>query len=193
MNFLSRLMVPVALSALVELTGPGPIHSQKPLVRLTAFAVDLNAPGGAATGTVEMAVTRWSTDAERDRLMTTLIELGPARLREVLSKLPPVGYIRTPDSLAYDLHYARQTPMGEDERIVLVTDRPIAFWEASHLTHLTDYPFTVIELRVKPNGEGEGKLSLAAKITADKNTHAIALEDYGQGPVLLKAVKREKG
>ena len=73
--------------------------------------------------------------------------------------------------------HARKTKVGDDERIVLVTDRPIGFWEAKNQPRVADYPFTVIELRIKPNGEG--KLSVATKITADPEGRGIVLENYG--------------
>jgi len=101
---------------------------------------------------------------ERDRLFTVFKEKGADALLDALRDTKRVGYIRTPDSLAYDLRYARQMP-GEDgdRRIVLATDRPIGFWEASRRPRSIDYPFTLIELRMDGSGEGVGKLSVATK------------------------------
>ena len=46
-----------------------------------------------------------------------------------------VGSIRTPQTLAWDLRYARQFKLHEGgRRIVLVTDRPIGFREAANST-----------------------------------------------------------
>jgi hypothetical protein len=161
--------------------------------RFTAMAVNFDSPRGGAAGTVEFVVNRWSTDAERDRLMAALMEKGPEKLLEELQRNPRVGYIRTPNSVGYDLRYARRVP-GDDggERISLVTDRPIAFWEASQRPRSIDYPFTVIELRLDKDGKGEGKLSIATKITADSDNKTIFLEDYAIQPVMLQSVRREK-
>lgn len=161
--------------------------------KFTAFAVNLDgtviAPAGASV--VDIVVERYSSDAERDRLLKALIEKGPEKLLDTLQSLPRVGYIRTPNSLAYDLHYARKTPMAEGgERIVLVTDRYIGFWEAANRPRTIDYPFTVIELRLNRDGEGEGKMSIATKITIDEEHSQIELENYGTQPVLLKTVRR---
>ena len=139
-----------------------------------------------------MVVNRWSTDAERDRLLAVLMEKGPEKLLETLQKLPRVGYIRTPNSIGYDLHFARKTPLPDGgERVVMATDRYISFWEAANRPRSIDYPFTVIELRINTNGEGEGKMSLATKITADKESNTIVLENYATQPVLLQSVRRE--
>jgi hypothetical protein len=180
----------VAALLLGSAAGPTTQTNQQP-EKYTAFAVDMGRPGRAAAGVVEISITRWSSDAERDRLLKVLQEKGPDKLLDVLSDLPRVGYIRTPSSLAYDLRFARKVP-GEDggEVISLATDRYISHWEAVYRPRTIDYPFTVIELRIGPNGEGEGKMSLATKITADRNT--IVLENYSAQPVLLNKVKKER-
>jgi hypothetical protein len=160
----------------------------------TALAVNMNHTGvGAAAQTVQIVVDHWTPAPARQRLIDVLMHQGPEQLLEELKKQPRVGYIRTPDSIGYDLHYASRTPTGDGgERVVLATDRPIGFWEAIAQTRTLDYPFTVIELHIKPNGEGEGKMSLATRITADPKDNLIVLENYSQQPVLLQSVKREK-
>ena len=76
--------------------------------------------------------------------------------------------------------------------MTLITDRRIGFWEASRQPRSIDYPFTVIELRLNGDGEGEGKMSVATKIIADKQSNTIVLENYDLQPVLLTSVKRER-
>ncbi len=75
----------------------------------TAVAIANNNLASGA-GTVLISVDRWSTDAERDRLVAVLREKGPRALLDALQDIRSVGRIRTPDSLGYDLHYAYQTP-----------------------------------------------------------------------------------
>lgn len=142
--------------------------------------------------TVEIVLNRWSTDGERDRLLIVLQDQGPAKLLDALHAVPRIGYIRTPDSLGYELHFARKTP-GEDggEDIVIATDRYIGFWEAANRPRTIDYPFTVIQMHMNPDGQGEGRLSLATKIIADKKRQTIILENFGIQPVLLTNVRRQ--
>jgi hypothetical protein len=163
------------------------------LERYVALAVNLGGtPGPTGAGTVEITIDNWSTDAQRDQLMKTLIDKGPEKLLDTLQKMPRVGSIRTPNSIGYDLHYARKNPLDEGgDRIVLATDRYIGFWEASNRPRTVDYPFTLIEMRVGKDGVGEGKMSLFTKITYDKKKNQIMLEDYGSQPVLLTQVRRE--
>jgi hypothetical protein len=161
--------------------------------KFTAFAANLDgtaiAPAGA--GVVEIVVERYSTDAERDRLLKALMEKGPDKLLDTLQSLPRVGYIRTPNSIGYDLHYSRKAPLPDGgERVILATDRYIGFWEAANRPRTIDYPFTVIELRLNRDGVGEGKMSIATKITMDSEKKQIELENYGTQPVLLNNVHR---
>jgi len=175
------LAISLSVSGQVQQSGPE---------RFTALAVNMERGG---SGPVEIVVNRSSTEGERDRLLQTLPDNGPDKLLDVLRDMPRVGYIRTPESIGYDIHYARRAPLPDGgERLVLVTDRRIGFWEASNRPRSIDYPFTVIELHLNPVGEGEGKISVATKITADKENKIVTLENYATQPVLLQSVKRER-
>ncbi len=188
LKFLVAVMVGIAVIGLRTTA-----QTDSKAERFSATAVNLDAPPGAAVTPVDILVERWSTDAEHDRLLTTMLESTPSQLLDVLQKMPRVGSIRTPDSVGYDLHYARHT-RGPDgtERVVIMTDRPIGFWEARNEPRTIDYPFTVIELRIGSNGQGEGKMSVGAKITAGKEDRSIVLEDWAAQPVMLNSVRREK-
>jgi hypothetical protein len=168
--------------------GPQTKASGEPEEFTAVAIVNNNLASGA--GTVLMRVTRWSAEAERDRLINTLKSKGPDKLLDELSHMRSVGSIRTPDSLAYDLRYAHQRP-GEDggRQIVLATDRPIGFWEAAHQPRTIQYPFTVIQMQIGADGKGKGTLSYATKITAHGNV--IELENFATQPVMLTDIRTE--
>ncbi len=186
-----RLLVAFAAPALLAAVPLASAETHGAAQRFTAIAVNVSNIGRAGAGTVEIVVNRWSTESECDRLLTTLREKGPEKLLSTLQDTKPIGYIRTPNSLGYDLHFARSTP-GEDggERIVLATDRRISFWELTNHPRSFDYPFTVIELHIGTDGRGEGRMSVATKITADHQHKTIVLEDYAVQPVMLHDITR---
>ena len=149
-----------------------------PSVRMNATLVDLH-------------VTRWSSEDERKQLLDMLVEKGRDRLLRALQEMPRAGTIKTPDSLTYDLRYARSTVADDGgEQIVLVTDREIAMWETATMSRTLQYPFMVIELRLDKSGRGEGKLTVATRLSVSRNGQ-IVMENYGTQPVRLSNVKRE--
>src|SRR5687768_4931630 len=157
----------------------------------TAVAIaNNNLQSGA--GTVLISVDRWSSNAERNRLVTSLREKGSDALLDELQDMPSVGRIRTPDSLGYDLRYAQQTP-GEDggRRIVIATDRPIGFWELTNRPRTVDYPFTIVQVQIGPDGRGTGTLSEFTKVLASGDT--IFLENFASAPVMLTEIRAKKG
>lgn len=160
--------------------------------RYIATAVNLGQPGHTGPSTVEMVVNRWSADVERDALVAVLLAKGPDELLKTMREIPRIGYIRTPDTIGYDLRFARKTPFGDGgERVILATDRHIGYWEETQGLRTVDYPFTYVEIRFGPDGTGEGKMSIFTKVIVDKKENAIVLENYGTQPVLLQKVRKE--
>ena len=155
--------------------------------RFTAIAV-VNNERASGSGIVQIDVNRWSTAAEQAALLKVLKERGAEKLLDALKDTRPVGIIKTPDSLGYDLHYAHQSALPDGgRRIVIATDRPIGFWEAAHRPRTIDYPFTVIQMEIDKDGKGKGTLSYATKIIPAGDT--IVLENFGIQPVMLTEIK----
>jgi hypothetical protein len=167
-------------------------------LEITAWAVNMSNIATGANATVEFTIDRWSTSADRERLITTMQEQGQDALLRVLQDMPSLGRMRFPAlqgrdplnaRLGWDLRYAATEPLPEGGRkIVLLTDRPIGFREAVNRPRTIDYPFTLIEMRVDRDGEGQGKMSVAAKISFDSGKKVIELENYTSEPVRLQNV-----
>lgn len=188
---MTRIFAAAALALAAWL--PAPQSNMAQPQKYTAFAVNLNATGPRATTTpVDIGIDRWSTDAERDQLKNILKEKGQDALLTALQKLPVVGYIKTPTSLRWDLHFARSRPFGDGgQMIFLATDRPMSSWEAWHQPRSIEYPFTLIQLQLDKTGHGVGKASIATRITEDEDG-TIELENFQAGPVMLNDVHPEK-
>ena len=156
----------------------------------TATAVDMNT---GWTGRIEISVSRWSTAAEREVLTTALFKEGSDELLDKLRDMRPVGRIYTPGSIGYELRFAEQT-RGPDggRRIVLATDRPMSFWEAVNKPRSADYPFTWVQLNMKPDGSGEGELAVRARVFGDRPNRPIEVETFEIQPIRLQTVTSRK-
>ena len=161
--------------------------------KFTAFAVDIsNTASRANTSPIDIQINRWSTDAERDQLLQVFRDKGQEALLSALQKLPVVGAVRTPGSLNYDLHFARQRSEAEGGRMIfLMTDRYVGAWEAMNRPRTIDYPFTLIQLQLDKDGKGVGKASVATQITQDPDG-TIVLENFSSQPVMLNEVRPVK-
>jgi hypothetical protein len=156
-----------------------------------AVAVNMSSVGtGSRTGTIDIAIERWTTDEERGDLASILVEKDANSLLDALQKVKPrAGYIRGPQSLGYDLQYAREVVNDDgSRRIVIATDRRIGFLEARNSGRSMDYPFTLIEMRFDKKGNGTGKLAAAVKITYNKEKKTLELENWASEPVRLTQI-----
>jgi hypothetical protein len=189
----SQYAIAVAAVALLASAGPAAAQSSSnPLPdRFSAIAVNVSTVGNSGATPVTIRINHWTSDADRDKLLAVFKEKGGKALLSALQDQKPVGNISSPGTLSYDLRYARELP-GPDggRRIVLATDRPISFWEATNQPRTTDYPFLLIEMRLDKNGNGQGKLSLASKLTISDDV--LVIENYANQPVMLNNIKEEK-
>ena len=149
---------------------------------------------GPNTATVDFTIERWSTDAQRAQLLGIVKQERDAyeanrQLLKALTSLPVVGTIRTQRTLAWDLHYARQSPLEDGgRRLVLATDRPVGLNEPMRQARTMEYPFTIVEIHLDTNNRGEGKILVATKLFIDKNNNLV-LENYANEPVAFNDIK----
>ena len=149
-------------------------------------------------------VLRWTAEEDRGAVVS-LITPAPGQtagegedLEGALQDLQTVGFIWTGGSLGYALKYAHRTE-DEDggERIVLVTDRPLGRWDRNGPWTGSDgsgpaaAAFTVVELHLDADDQGEGKMSVGAPIEFNPPAGTVGLADYASAAVHLENVYRE--
>jgi hypothetical protein len=205
-RFLTRIVIGSAALALAiplgaqQAAAPTDAPTKKNPLRFSAFNVSM--PTGMS-GETEITIERWSTEEERKKLLDLVAtaKVGEGGQHPLLSGLqhikPRTGFIRTPNSIGWDLHYAHQDALPDGGRqIVIATDKPVSFAAAASDSRAMDYPFTLIEMRFpKDGGKGEGKMLSATSISTKNGK--LELEIYGQEPVRLtditEEVKKKKG
>jgi len=181
--------VSVALGAalVVPMVASTASAKEEEILRLRAFAVDLN--NGARTATIDIVIERWSTPEETANLKAVFLEKGQDKLLSTLQKVKPrCGFARTSTSLGWDIYFARETDLpGGGKKIILGSDRPVGMWEARNQGRSMDYEFSLAEIRLPATGKGEGKAIPRAKLTLDEEG-VLEVENYQREPVRLNDV-----
>ena len=171
-------------------------------LRITAWAVSMANVATGANQMIEIRIEKWSTEQEREMLISTFLEKGQDQLLRALQKAPVKGRIRMPNRtgpdpnqtrLGWNLRYAAYAP-GEDggHQIMVATDRYMSFAEVRNQPRTVDYPFTFAQLRLNKDGEGEGKMPVAVQLQFDKKKNQVIVENYSTEPVRLYQVKIDK-
>jgi hypothetical protein len=184
-----RTAMSLALGAALAVPMAASAWAKEPaLLRLRAFSVDLN--DRARTNTLDIVIERWSTPEEISSLRAVMLEQGDDRLLSALQKTKPrCGYVRTSTSLGWDVYFARETPLPDGGRkIVLASDRPVSMWEARNAGRSMDYQFSLAEIRLPKEGKGEGKAIPYAQLTFNQATNVLEIENYQREPVRLNEV-----
>jgi hypothetical protein len=159
--------------------------------RFTAQAVNMaNVGPSGAVGTIDIIINRYSTEAERNRFLAVLNERGNDGLLDAFQKAPSIGKVGPTGRVGYDIRYAHEVP-GEDggRQIVIASDRRMSFLEAANRPRTVDYPFTVVQLELDKDGNGEGKASILTRIEVDKQRDTLVLENFASRPVDLMSVR----
>jgi hypothetical protein len=177
--------IAVCSSSIIAATSDAPVS-------YSARLVNFDEPMGRASGLVQVRVTRWSTDADRDALTSALLNGGQSALLAAVSRMPEAGVLRTPGTAGYPFRYARRiVDATGGAKVIVIIDRPIGFVEFRQGWQTRDYPFTVVELTLDDRGEGTGRLLAAAQIDADPATGDISFEQFSATPMLLQSVREE--
>lgn len=200
----------VALSGAVSLAAPEPAAAPaqamaQPLaaadaptvkypVRFSAFAVSMQQ---GQAGQVDIAIERWTGDAERKGLLDVLAGAefnagGQDKLLKALQAVQPrVGFIRVGTSIGWDLKYAWESALPDGTRqIVIATDKPVSVLTASDSGDVLHYPFTLVEMRIGKDNKGEGRLLAATAVSVENGK--LELKAYGLEPVKLTTITQSQ-
>ena len=187
----SIFRLPAVVSSLLALAAAGLTAAAAP-VSYSARLVNFEQPGRPGPGLLQLRISRWASDAERDDITKALMTSGQTGVIDALKKLPEAGVIRTPGTAGYAFRYARQrTDATGNETVLIIIDRPLGFAEFREGWQTVDYPFTIVELKLNDRGLGLGKLMAATRIEANAATGDLSFEQYSATAMLLQSVRRE--
>ena len=147
----TAVSVALAAALIVPLVASTASAEDKEILRLRAFAIDMN--NGSRAGTIDIVIERWSTPEEAADLRATLIERGDEKLLDALQKIKPrCGFARTSSSLGWDIYFARET--GADLEAMNPYGSPLIYGHPQGPTGLRVMIELIEALAVKGGGVG---------------------------------------
>lgn len=128
---------------------------------------------------VEIGISHWSTDEERQELMAALKEGGSEAVGEHLQKMKDKsskGFITLPGSMGQDLGYAYQFDQGDQRIVIVATNRPVSMGEAMSGSLSQDNNISFANLVLDKSGEGKGQLYIGARMYVE-DSGKLAVKD----------------
>lgn len=187
----TRFAIPAALTlTLLTFGQSGSASSQAPREEFSATLSNISNVGGVGLTPLTIRIQQWTSNEDHERMMGLLREKGQDAFLRALTDQDAVGSIATPTSLKYDFFYARQEALKEGGRkIFMITDRPMDFYERVNSTRSRDYPFTVIEMTLDKNGNGQGTLAQLVQLRLVGNY--LGIENLATSPMKLSDIKKK--
>jgi hypothetical protein len=171
----------IGLAGLVCLVAPARAQAAE---TITATARVKTSGSVEATAPVTVNLDRFSTDADRDKLLATLKQSGTAGVRALLLTFNPIGMVRV-GSQNTVIKYAYPRTTGEGRLITVVTGSPILYVGAGlpGAPPKTGFDLGLLLLVVTTSGPGHGEMVPAAKVKLDQQG-AVVADDYSPDMVV---------
>lgn len=165
------------------------VASQSPLPE--SFALRARATGNNRPVRVEITIERWTDAAVHAQLLEVAQTGGSQGFRAALQQLPAVAEMRVDAYRSYPLQFAREL-VGDDggRRILLATHTPIGFQGGEGYFRASAGAFTLVELRVDADGEGDGSAEVTEEVGVGDGGRTLGLSGTRSGSVRLTSVRR---
>lgn len=196
---LRTIFTTVCAAAVCLAFGPKPNAAPtSPIIaHFAAKAPYVGDPGSPAQ--IDIMIERWSTDKDLDNLRGALVKDGGASLLPVLQgMILRAGVVLIPGVQAsgararlrhpYNVYFARQIETPKGRQVILGTDHYLAFGQPTS-EWPEDFEFSLLDIRLGPDGKGVGKVARAGNITYNKEAKIIEVADYSKLPAQLTEVR----
>ena len=182
--------------------SPRPGGAAKDITIAHFFARAVSVLDAKDAGPIEVRVLRWATDEELESLRGALLESSRGSALPVFRKSrPPMAVVFVPgvqalgarsrERRALDCQFARQFETPAGRQIVIATDIHLGIGENPRPSPASGPEFTLLEIRLGPDGKGVGKLAPAAKVVYNKDKKIFEIEDYEAQPVRLSDLRSQ--
>jgi len=193
----------LALPAFVAISaGNQAADEEKINERYRAFAINMGAVGTGRNTVLDIAITRWSEDAEREALIATLIEQGHDKFVDLLRSKEEVGWARGQGAAAAAnpfpstrIHYSRVVTQADGTReIILVTDRYLGMREVARASRSVDYNVSMLQMTMPPGDDptGTGQLYMGLKLKWNADKKRLEAEQMNTEPIRLTNIRQTR-
>ena len=146
---------------------------------------------GAVSATMQISITRYSSDFDRTNVETGLKHGGYPGFLTALRKASVVGSVAIGDN-KFAIRWAREQKAATGRAIVVITDKPVFFIGGGQAESKprAGYEVGVIQLLVDDSGVGTGTMAAAARVKPGGDA-GVQVDDYGEGAIKLVSVTRK--
>jgi len=155
----------------------------------TAFGTS-GAASGKSVG-ITVYINSYTTDAEVKEYLSVLKAQGQDGLEKAFDKTKERGRLAVVGSTGNDISFIRSRNAETKRVIRMASNRMMSFAELYNSPRSRDYKFTIVELRLDADGNGEGNIFYAVKLKFNKKGE-LEIEHYGQSPIRLANVRKQK-
>lgn len=185
--FLAIVILFPALFAAAQ-TAPQPADIPE---QFSATAFSTSGPSNGKSLGVNIYVNSYTTDDEVKNFLNVLKTQGQDGLEKAFDKTKERGRLAVTGTTGNDIPFIRSRN-AETKRIIrMAANRIMSFAELYNSPRSRDYKFTIVELRLDADGNGEGNIFYATKLKFNKQG-TLEIEHYGQSPIRLASVRKQK-
>jgi len=159
----------------------------------------------AASDLIDIRVTRWSTEDQRNALAEELENTGNHGFAAALNDQESTGWVSFDprggggpgrDPRRSTLRYSREIVQGDRKEVILVTNHYPGYGtdpQAADGSKLAEYPVSFVLLKLQKNEDGDwtgiGRMFVGAKLRFDSSSKKFVIVEFPMDPVYLKDVK----
>lgn len=187
----ARFLAVVGLLAMVVALAPSVALAKGDAEKFRANGIIRGAVGPGASSVVDIKISRWTTEEEREDLLEALRDKGTKGLYDELRKQKKAGFFQIRGEVSYRTLYNHQIVDGSKRRIVIATDRPIEFMEVYDRDISLQFPIALAVIDFDDEkGTGEGIVMYGAELVYNEDKDTLEITNFAQQPVLLGDVRK---
>ena len=129
----------------------------------------------AKRGQLQVAITRWTTETERQAIASEFRDKGTAAATAMLVNGIPCGRVSAPNAKDVTLRYAYATKEGDKWNIYLATTEPLGAAATWAEARGADHHVGLILLELDEHHQGTGQLLLGSELSYDHKATRVTV------------------